>query len=71
MNRNKARARKITERTGKPHLYVYNGVKFTEWLWENPPSYTWEGAEYVNNLAAWCTRMDDIREFTSTLPKGK
>lgn len=64
MNRNKARrAHMMAERTGKPHLYVYNGVKFTEWLWANPPSYTWEGAEYVNNLAGWCARMDSITGY--------
>lgn len=57
MNRNKARARVTAERTGKPHLYVYNGVKYTEWLWEG----VCDDAQ-ADQLAAWCTRMDRIRD---------
>ena len=60
MNRNKARARITAKRTGKPHLYVYNGVNFTEWLWENPTLDSLEEGEYANHLAAFCEHMDKV-----------
>ena len=58
MNRNKARARVMSERTGKPHLYVYNGVKYTEWLWEGASS-----DAQAEKLSEWCSHMDSIMGY--------